>query len=66
MNIPLKPGTLVKKNPDTWVLNDFDAWRGIGIGVVLEPDPGFEEDTDVKWPNGRCFEDPAGLIVVEE
>ena len=31
-------GDHVRKNPETWVANDFDGWgRGVGIGVVVKP-----------------------------
>ena len=61
-------GSFVKKNPATWVSNDFDSWgRGVGIGKVVEPpfelDP--SEDVDVRWPAGRCFEKVSGLLPAE-
>jgi hypothetical protein len=51
-------GDYVKKNPDTWKPNDFDSWgRGIGIGQVVEPPFHMENnEVDVRWPGGRCFE----------
>lgn len=61
-------GSKVKKNPDTWVVNEFDSWgRGEGVGEVVEPP--FEvsdlNQVDVKWPAGRCFENVEELIVVD-
>jgi len=68
-----KIGDHVKKNPDKWVPNDFDSWgRGLGIGQVVEPPFDLEENqVDVRWPNGRCFEFvdqllPAGKDDVDE
>lgn len=53
-----KVGDKVIKNEETWESNDFDDWgRGIGVGIVVEPP--FElndEEVDVRWPNGICFE----------
>ena len=53
-----KPGDKVIKNEETWISNEFDAWgRGIGIGIVVEPPYKLDEDeVDVIWPAGRCFE----------
>jgi hypothetical protein len=63
----LKIGDKVKKNPETWVKNDFDSWgRGEGIGEVVEPPFDLEDyDVDVRWPEGRCFEKVSGLLKVE-
>ena len=62
---PFKIGDRVVKNPETWVVNDFDSWgRGIGEGVIVEP-PFLLEDmggVDVSWPYGRCFEFVAQLL----
>ena len=54
----LKPGDKVIKNEETWISNEFDAWgRGIGIGIILEPPYSLGDDeVDVRWPEGRCFE----------
>lgn len=54
----IKVGDKVKKNEKTWVPNDFDQWgRGEGVGVVVEPPFKLDDDeVDVVWPNGRCFE----------
>jgi hypothetical protein len=31
-------GDKVIKNPETWIVNEFDLWgRGIGIGIIVEP-----------------------------
>jgi hypothetical protein len=59
-----KVGDFVKKNPEHWVKNDFDSWgRGIGIGVVVEPPFAMEDDeVDVRWPGGRCFENTGQLL----
>ena len=53
-----KIGDYVKKNPNTWVPNDFDSWgRGNSIGQVIEPPFTLEKnEVDVRWPGGRCFE----------
>lgn len=60
-------GTKVVKNPETWVVNDFDSWgRGEGIGEVVEPPFELDEGTvDVRWPNGRCFENTKELLKYE-
>jgi hypothetical protein len=54
----LKVGDKVVKNPETWIDNDFDSWgRGEGVGIVVESPFELEDDeVDVRWPNGRCFE----------
>lgn len=51
-------GAHVKKNPVTWIPNEFDGWgRGDGIGQVVEPPFALDDDSvDVRWPAGRCFE----------
>ena len=64
----MKVGDRVIKNPETWEVTEFDQWgRGIGVGIIVEPP--FELDdltVDVRWKNGRCFENINGLIKVEE
>lgn len=57
-------GDRVVKNPDTWTPNEFDTWgRGVGVGVVVAPPFDLEDDeVDVRWPKGRCFEDARGLL----
>ncbi len=64
----LKIGDKVVKNPNTWIPNDFDGWgRGVGQGVVVEPPFDLDDDeVDVRWPNGRCFENIDELILDEE
>jgi hypothetical protein len=59
-----KIGDRVIKNPLTWKPNDFDSWgRGIGVGEVVEPPHELgESEVDVRWPEGRCFEDVSGLM----
>ena len=38
-------GDKVIKNPEKWVVNDFDNWgRGEGIGVVVEPPFAMDDD----------------------
>jgi len=51
-------GDKVVKNEKTWEPNDFDSWgRGIGVGIVVEPPFDLEDDSvDVRWSEGRCFE----------
>lgn len=60
-------GDKVIKNEKTWIPNDFDGWgRGIGVGILVEPP--FElpdEEVDVRWPAGRCFEFVEQLIKIE-
>ncbi len=60
-------GDKVIKNEKTWIPNAFDEWgRGIGVGIVVEPP--FElpdEEVDVRWPAGRCFEFVEQLIKIE-
>ena len=53
-----KVGDYVKKNSETWIPNEFDSWgRGIGVGQIVEPPFQTEEnEVDVRWPGGRCFE----------
>ncbi len=56
---PFKVGDRVIKNPETWEVNDFDGWgRGLGIGIVVEPQFRLDDigGVDVRWPAGRCFE----------
>lgn len=61
-----KVGDRVTKNILTWVANDFDDWgRGIGIGEIIEIDVCDSDDVDVRWPAGRCYEQPCGIIKVE-
>lgn len=63
-----KIGDYVKKNPTTWVSNDFDGWsRGVGIGQVVEPPYTMSPDqVDVMWPGGRCFENVGQLLPVKD
>ena len=68
MSSAIPIGTLVKKNLDTWEVNDFDSWgRGIGIGEVIDPpfDIADLDLVDVRWPAGRCFEKVHGLLIVD-
>lgn len=60
-------GDKVIKNDETWVPNDFDSWgRGIGVGEVVEPPFDIEdEDIDIRWPDGRCFEKKIELILLK-
>ena len=60
-------GDYVKKNPDNWIPNDFDLWgRGVGIGqVVASPFEMDEDEVDVRWPGGRCFEHVDQLLPAE-
>lgn len=60
-----KIGDKVVRNPTTWKVNDFDSWgRGLGVGEVVEPPYAIDEDeVDVRWPSGRCFEDVKGLLL---
>jgi hypothetical protein len=59
-----KVGEYVKENPESWIPNDFDSWgRGTGIGIVVEPP--YEMDNnelDVRWKGGRCFENIDQLL----
>ena len=59
-----KIGDKIVKNDKNWVPNDFDSWgRGIGVGVIVEPPFELDEgEYDVRWPNGRCFEDESQLL----
>lgn len=66
---PLKPGDRVRKNPATWIPNEFDEWgRGRGVGEVLAEDPKYPlvdlGMVDVRWPNGRCAEPVEQLLKV--
>lgn len=60
----VKVGDRVIKNEETWVPNDFDSWgRGEGVGVVVEsPIPLNDDEVDVRWPGGRCFEHTIELL----
>ena len=59
-----KIGDEVIKNEETWVSNDFDGWgRGIGVGVIVEPSFDMNDnEVDVRWKGGRCFEFTEELI----
>lgn len=61
-------GTYVKKNPETWIVDEFDSWgRGIGVAVIVEPPFAMlDNELDVRWPGGRCFEKTEGLIPATE
>jgi hypothetical protein len=67
MNAPRKKfevGDKVVKNPANWKPNEFDSWgRGLGVGIVVEPPFQLDNnETEVRWPKGRCFEDTEGLL----
>ena len=59
-----KLGDKVIKNEETWIPNDFDGWgRGLGIGEVVERSYGMTDDeVDVRWDGGRCYEFKEQLI----
>ena len=59
-----KVGDKVVRNPATWKPNDFDSWgRGVGVGEVVEPPYELDDnEVDVRWPSGRCFEEAEGLL----
>jgi len=58
----LRAGDQVVKNPLNWKENAFDSWgRGVGVGTIVEIVDG---DVDVKWPAGKCFENPIELTKV--
>ena len=61
-------GDFVKKNPENWVKNDFDSWgRGIGVAVVVEPPFSMNDnEVDVRWLGGRCFEETNQLLPATE
>lgn len=61
-------GIRVVKNPETWAICEFDLWgRGKGIGIVVEPPFELEDDMiDVRWPNGRCFENIREVMFCKE
>lgn len=61
-----KIGSNVIKNPDCWAeYPEFHPWRGEGIGEIVEPPFVLEDDqVDVKWPSGRCFEKTSDLLRV--
>lgn len=63
----LNIGDKVIKNEATWIPCDFDGWgRGIGVGIVIEPPFEMNDDeVDVRWPAGICFENTAQLIKVD-
>ena len=64
MRVRFKVRDKVVRNPITWKPNDFDAWgRGVGVGQVVEPPYELDDnEVDVRWPDGRCFEDAEGLL----
>ena len=66
MNTTFSIGDKVIKNSEIWIPNEFDDWgRGIGEGIVVEPPFELDEDyIDVRWPNGRCFENKNYLIKI--
>lgn len=53
-----KIGDKVVKNEENWYRTEFDNWgRGIGVGVVIEPEfKPAENWVKVRWPKGECFE----------
>ena len=59
-------GKQVIKNKDTWIPNDFDNWgRGVGVGTVVKAPFKLDSDVvDIKWENGRSFENIIQLIVI--
>jgi len=61
-------GDKVIKNPLTWQANEFDSWgRGEGQGVIVDsPIPLDGNLVDVRWPNGKCFEDVRELMKADE
>lgn len=61
-------GKKVIKNPQTWKANEFDSWgRGVGVGEIVEPPFECEDnEVDVRWSHGRCFELIEQLILVKE
>lgn len=63
----MKVGDKVIKNKSTWIKNDFDNWgRGEGIGTIVEPPFELRDyEVDVRWQNGRCFENVDQLIKLE-
>lgn len=63
----MKIGDKVIKNPKTWIPNDFDSWgRGEGIGEIVKPPFDLNEnEVDVRWSGGRCFEDKNQLMLLE-
>lgn len=64
MNNGFKVGDRVVKNPDTWQPSDFDSWgAGIGVGVIVESPWGeIDGELDVRWPAGRCRQEPNELL----
>ena len=64
----MKIGDKVVKNQLTWTENDFDSWgRGIGVGVIVTPPFLLPDDeVDVQWEAGRCFEKVKGLKLYGE
>lgn len=61
-----KIGDKVVKNPYTWIPSEFDAWgAGEGVGEIIKPPFELDEGyVDVKWPNGRCFQQTIELLPV--
>jgi len=66
MGDELNVGDRVIKNEQTWIPTEFDSWgRGEGIGVIVEPPFGLNDnEVDVRWVSGRCFEFKNQLIKV--
>lgn len=66
MENKFKIGDRVVKNDANWIVSEFDDWgRGVGIGVVVEPPFELEEnEVDVRWDGGRCFEFTNQLIKI--
>lgn len=60
-------GDKVVKDEENWIANAFDSWgRGVGIGIIVKSPHKLDEDeVDVKWPNGRCFEYKNQLKIVK-
>ena len=63
---PMRPGTKVIKNPETWLPIFFYTWgAGEGVGEVMPSvlvNPERDGMVDVRWPTGRCFHRVEELI----
>lgn len=58
-----KIGDRVVRNPETWIPSEFDEWAGQGVGEVVEPPFPLDADVvDVRWPDGRCFQNETELL----
>lgn len=63
----MKVGDKVIKNPDNWKVSDFDSWgRGEGIGEIVSIEYIDDNEVDVRWEGGRCYETIDQIINLQD